>query len=757
MTTAVEFLLIGGGLAAATAAATLRDEGAQGTITLLAGEEALPYHRPPLSKDYLLKNTRRDRVLIHSQAYYSDHAIDVRLGARAVRLDTHGQLVETDRAGIFHYQKLLIATGMRACRLHVSHDRLAGIHYLRSIQDAEQLRDGMAVAKHAVIVGASFIAMELAAACATRGIETTLIAKEQQLYDRLQSPEVSAFFTDYYQTRGIRIVFGETIKAFSGREKVTAAVTETGKTFPCDLVAIGVGAEPELDFLDDCELRVNDGVVVNQYLEASASNVYAAGDIARFFDPVFKRSRRIEHWDNAVKQGKIAARNMLGKRESYRAVSYFFSDVFDLSFDFVGDIHGTDRRVVRRIGQDSSFSVLYLKEDHLRAGFLLKRPVADGQAAGSLILNRIPLSRTSATLSDPSVPLNAWSKQTVLILQGGGALGAFECGVVKALDERAIFPDVVAGVSIGAFNAAIVAGNPRQASRALEAFWRELSIDTPAAPTEAARRTLSSWYSLAFGIPNFFRPRWFTPFLTLEQLPFFWTSFYDPSPIKDLLRKYINFKQLKDSPVRLLVNAVNVETAELETFDSYIDEISPDHLLASGSLPPGFPWTTLHGKHYWDGGIVSNSPLDQVIDHCGLTNKEVYIVNLYPARKRLPRDLPETLARRDEIVYAERTRSDLRTREMIENYKKLVEEIMSRLDPAVAEHVKQRPLYIETIGQSGPLSITRIVHDEEKGEGPSKDYEFSTKTVEQHIQGGYKAACRVLDGLVKSAPASDRG
>ncbi|MGH8553536.1 MAG: DUF3734 domain-containing protein, partial [Methylococcales bacterium] len=182
----------------------------------------------------------------------------------------------------------------------------------------------------------------------------------------------------------------------------------------------------------------------------------------------------------------------------------------------------------------------------------------------------------------------------------------------------------------------------------------------------------------------------------------------------------------------------------------------PDHLLASGSLPPGFPWTTLHGKHYWDGGIVSNSPLDQVIDHCGLTNKEVYIVNLYPANKRLPRDLSEILARRDEIVYAERTRSDLRTREMIENYKKLVEEIMSQLDPAVAEHLKQRPLYIETIGQSGPLSITRIVHEGEKGEGPSKDYEFSTKTVAQHIQEGYKAACRVLDGSAKSAPSSDR-
>lgn len=755
MTTHVDFLLIGGGLAAATAAARLRDEESHGTITLLAGEKVLPYHRPPLSKKYLLTDEEPDRILIQPEAYYRDRAIEVRLGVRAVRLDTGRQEVETDGAGVFHYQKLLIATGVRARRLEAPGNRLAGIHYLRNLQDAEGLRAGMATARRAVVVGGSFVAMELAAACVTRGIETTLIAKDQQLYDLLESPEVSAFFTDYFHARRVRIVFGETIKAFSGRTTVTAVVTESGQTFPCDLVALGIGAEPEVEFLQDSGLELHDGVVINQYLEASAPNVYAAGDIARFFDPVFKRHRRIEHWDNAVKQGKIAAVNLLGHRESYRAVSYFFSDVFDLGFTVVGDVCGAERRVVRG-SPDAAFSVLYLKEDRLQAGFLLERPAAEAQAVGSLILNRIPLSRTRAVLTDLTVPLNAWAKQTVLILQGGGALGAFECGVVKALEERAIYPDVVAGVSIGALNGAIVAGNPRHASEALEAFWRELSINIPAAPGEEARRAFSSWYALVLGIPKFFRPRWLTPLLAFEQFPSCWTSFYDPSPVKDLLRKYVDFPRLKDSPVRLLVNAVNVETAELETFDSFIEEISPDHLLASGSLPPGFPWTTLRGKHYWDGGIVSNSPLDQVIERCGLTDKEVYIVNLYPARKRLPRNLPEVLARRDEIIYAERTRRDLRTREMIENYQRLVEELMSHLDPAAAEHVRQRPYYIETIGQSGPLSITRIVRTGEAGEGPSKDYEFSAETVEQHIQEGYRAACRALGGSQRSAPGSER-
>ncbi|HYY16539.1 MAG TPA: patatin-like phospholipase family protein, partial [Gammaproteobacteria bacterium] len=318
-------------------------------------------------------------------------------------------------------------------------------------------------------------------------------------------------------------------------------------------------------------------------------------------------------------------------------------------------------------------------------------------------------------------------------------------GVVRALEERGIHPDLVAGVSIGAFNAAIIASHPKNATAALTAFWAELALDTPMVPDETLRRQLSSWQSLLFGSPKFFRPRWFMPMLHPAQWLSQWTSFYDPTPVKALLARYVNFKRLKESPIRLLVSAVNVETAELETFDSYNQEITPDHILASGSLPPGFPWTTIDGKHYWDGGIVSNTPLDQVIDRLGCAGKKVYIVNLYPNKKPLPQDLLEVMARRDEIFYAEKIKRDIHLLQLLDRYRQLVEEIMGRLEPRLIDQIKHNPLYLQTLGDAPPLSITRIVHEGEEGEPPSKDYDFSRASIETHQREGYRIAAQVLD------------
>ncbi len=347
--------------------------------------------------------------------------------------------------------------------------------------------------------------------------------------------------------------------------------------------------------------------------------------------------------------------------------------------------------------------------------------------------------------SDSESPLAKMATRTGLMLQGGGALGAFECGVVKAMEEKGIFPDIVAGVSIGAFNAAIIAGNSKNPTSALEAFWNEIELNTPDFPNEKTRRLLSSWYTLLFGSPRFFRPRWFTPIFYPNQLPVSWKSFCDPSPVKDLLHKYVDFDQLKHSPIRLLVNAVNVETAELETFDSYINAITTAHILASGSLPPGFPWTTINGKHYWDGGIVSNTPLNQVIELCGPAFKKIYVVDLYPRRNALPKNMMEVLTRKDEIFYSEKIREDIHSCELMNNYKKLIDEIMSCLEPKVAEEIKEKLLYIQTMKNPGPLSITRIVHEGEEEESQSRDYDFSRKSIGEHIEQGYTIAKKILN------------
>jgi NTE family protein len=642
---------------------------------------------------------------------------------------------------------LLIATGASIDKLSAPGANLAGIHYLRTVTDALALYQSIAHVQRAVVIGASFLGMELAAAFVTRGIATTLIAKENLLYEKLRSPEVSGFFAKYFETRGVEVVLGESVKEFSGTTQVEGVLTSSGKRVPCDIVAAGIGVRPEIGFLRNSGIDVNGGILVNQQMETNRPGIYAAGDVANFYDPIACTRYRAEHWDNAVKQGRIAAWNMLGERQSWRTVSYFFSDVFDLTFNVVGSTEEARERIVRASDKEKSFSVLYLDDKKLRGAFLLEQSFVEAKAVGALIANRCDITASKAKLPDSCFPLNRAAVQTALILQGGGALGAFECGVVKALEEQNIYPDLVAGVSIGAFNAAIIAANPRHATSALEAFWRELSLDTPDVPNEELRRAVSSLQSLVFGAPHFFLPRWFEPILTVDQIPTNWTSFYDPSPIKATLSKYVDFDKLRDSPVRLVLTAVDVETGQLAIFDSYVDEITADHILASGSLPPGFPWTTIGGKHYWDGGLVSNSPLDQVVELGGLTGKNIYIVNLWLDKRALPHSIPDVLARRDEIFFAEKTRRSIHTWEHIDDYRQLVEEIMASMDslePKIAEQIRRRPRYIETVGEAGPLSVTRITREPVEGEAASRDYEFSRKSIDRLIAQGYAVTNKTL-------------
>jgi predicted acylesterase/phospholipase RssA len=214
--------------------------------------------------------------------------------------------------------------------------------------------------------------------------------------------------------------------------------------------------------------------------------------------------------------------------------------------------------------------------------------------------------------------------------------------------------------------------------------------------------------------------------------------------MRKLIASYVDVATLKSSAVRLLVSAVNVETAELETFDSYVDILTPDHILASGSLPPGFPWTTIGGKHYWDGGIISNSPLDLVIDRCGPWEKRVFIVDLFAGRTKMPANLVQVIARRDEILFAERVRNDVKGRELIGDFRDLVDEIMGWLDEDSVRKMKERPRYIQLMGNAAATTITRIVREGEPSEPSSRDYDFSLRAVERNKKEGYRLAREAL-------------
>jgi predicted acylesterase/phospholipase RssA len=255
-------------------------------------------------------------------------------------------------------------------------------------------------------------------------------------------------------------------------------------------------------------------------------------------------------------------------------------------------------------------------------------------------------------------------------------------------------------------------------------------------------------------VPNFFRPRWIPP--SPMMTPVNWTSFYDVGPMKELIARYVDFGALKASPVRLLIGAVNVTSGKMEVFDSYVDDLTPDHVIASGSLPPGFPWTEIDGKPYWDGGIVSNSPLDFVVERCGPGGKRVFIADLFAGERPLPTTLVEVMARRDEIVYSERVRSDLRLRELVGAYRELVAGILDLVDPAAREKVRQRPLYIELMGDGATTSIVRFVREGRPGEPSSRDYDFSDISIRFNQEQGYAVVKETLarDGR-KGGSATD--
>lgn len=753
----IDHLLLGGGAASATAAATLRLEDDKGSILILSADDHPPYFRPALSKQLLLGAASDEQILLHPESFYREQDIGLALGSAVSAVDPVERRVTTAKGERYRYGHLLIATGVRPKRLALPGASLPGVHYMHSVGDCRQLRQQIdAGASRAVVLGASFLGMEIATSLMDLGLDVTIVERRDRVLPHIEAPEISDHFQRHAQQRGATVLLSDRITAVHGTGSISSVETESGRRLPCDLLFVGIGAEPASDFLagSGIVLDAQGRVLVDDQLRTNIPGVFAAGDVTSFYDPVFARRRHIEHWDNAIRQGRLAARNMLGQRRRYDEVSYFFSDIAGISFNMLGAPEEGDERIARGSFADRSFAVFYFKDDVLRALFSAGRPVEETRSAEGLIRYRVNLRDAKNRLSDPGFPLRDIPSQTVLVLQGGGAMGAFEAGVVEALEEKQIFPDIVAGMSIGALNGAIIAGNPRCATKALESFWSEISVATLPMFGDDFARAIASAQILTFGVPNFFMPRWFQA-LSLPLLQTNWTSFYDIAPMKALITRYVDFSKLKASPVRLLIGAVNIESGELEVFDSYVDDLTPDHILASSSLPPSFPWTEIDGQAYWDGGIVSNSPLDIVLERCGPDGKRVFIVDLFSNRRARPDNLLEVMARRDEIVYSERIRSDLRLRELTGAYRRLIGDILDLVDPRIQAKVRQWPLYIQSMGDGVATRITRFVRQGQPGEHSSRDYDFSDIAIRTNREQGYALARETLEKTSTDAVAAE--
>lgn len=367
------YVIVGASLAGATAAVTLRDEGADGSVTLIGAEPQPPYERPPLSKAYLRGETPFEKALVRPAAFYAEHQIETMFGTRATRIDRSARLVELEDHRRVPFDVLLIATGGRNRDVSIPGGDLDGVFRLRTVEDAARIRDEMVAGRRAVIVGMGFIGSEVAASLRQKGLDVVAIDPSKTPLHRVLGEAVGESLAAIHRAHGVRTVFEDTVAAFEGRRRVGRVITKGGLRIDCDFVVAGIGIEPAVDMLDGSGIDIDNGVLVDQYCQTNVAGIYAAGDVANHCHPVFGRHIRVEHWQNAAKQGAAAARNMLGKNVAYDEIPWFWSDQYDANLQYAG-FHTTWEQLIVRGSLDSgSYLACYVNNGRIDAAVGLNR------------------------------------------------------------------------------------------------------------------------------------------------------------------------------------------------------------------------------------------------------------------------------------------------------------------------------------------------------------------------------------------------
>ena len=351
-------VIVGGGAAGLAAAEMLRREGYQGPITMISADEAPPSDRPNLSKDYLAGTASEDWIPLRPPGFYKDRKIDLLLNSRVATLDVKQKQVKLANGKTYSYGALLLATGADPVHLPIEGATEAHINYLRTLADSKRIISKAVSAKTVVVVGASFIGLEVAASLRTRAIEVHVVAPGKQPLERIMGPEVGKFIRGLHESHGVKFHLGQTVAKVQGR-KVTLS---GGSTVEADLIVLGVGVRPALSLAEQAGLTVDRGVIVDQYLETNVPGIFAAGDIARWPDPHSGERIRVEHWVVAERQGQVAAKNILGKRERYDAVPFFWSQHYDVAINYVGHAENWDSIEVRGNLESRDAKVTYKKD-----------------------------------------------------------------------------------------------------------------------------------------------------------------------------------------------------------------------------------------------------------------------------------------------------------------------------------------------------------------------------------------------------------
>ncbi len=368
-------VIVGASHAAAQLATSLRQGGWAGKISIVGAEAIPPYHRPPLSKAYLVGEKHSDELLIRPATFYEKSDIDLALGTRVSTLDRANKILRLHDGGSIPYTKLALTTGASVRKLAIPGHTLDGVFYLRDLNDVNRIRGFIGAGKSAVIIGGGYIGLETAASMRKLGMNVTVLEALPRVLQRVTAPEVSAFYSRVHGEQGVNIVTDAAVESLQGEGVVTAVKLADGTSLGADLVVIGVGVLPATELAEMAGLAVDNGIVVDEFARTSDPDIVAAGDCTNHYNPIYARRLRLESVQNATDQAKTAASTLCGKLESYHALPWFWSDQYDLKLQIAGLSQGFDRVVLRGASDSGrSFAAFYFLGDRLLAVDAVNRP-----------------------------------------------------------------------------------------------------------------------------------------------------------------------------------------------------------------------------------------------------------------------------------------------------------------------------------------------------------------------------------------------